>query len=224
LRHIQSLPPGEEKQQAFKSKLMEPISSRVIGSAAELKESLKDPLEDASTDSNWPFMLLYAVKEGVLAYFSEDRKSCEDIIYAIAASYNVQTPVGQNGQLKASRADRNGPSVKVAEYPLGRTDATTRVLFDVLEADLKRTFSVKCQDDLETNCVAFSLRLMTAFKMTIRGYEISYWCEARSDLGSKAGEAASAAWEQLYAKVGPKTGLNEQNFTAVNLNERPKLV
>lgn len=151
-------------------------------------------------EMQWPFLLLYAVKEGVICFFSNEREECTAIVRAIAESYS-----SPEGAAIASLGEGDSMQIKVVDYPVGRcAPPVCRVLSDAIILDLQRRFAINCEPDEQdgcTNCVVFCLRLMTAVQLSMRGYDIQKVCESRSDLGPKAGDAAGAVWEKLLRTV-----------------------
>lgn len=157
--------------------------------------------ETAPTDTVWPYLMLYAVKEGVLAFFARDIESCEYTVREIAASYGEEERGTGTGPGPSTASAR----IKTVHHAIGRMPPPVcRVLTGLVDSDLKRRFAVHAEpeDQAEcTNCMCFCLRIMLGMQLAIRGYDIRRVCEERADLGPIAGEAASAAWELLWRRV-----------------------
>jgi len=169
-------------------------------------EKLWEDTEAVPTDdTEWPYMLLYAVKEGVLAHFSADRGDCVEVVRAIAISYAS----GQETGLDDSQPGKDGVpplapppgEVKIVDHVVGPVlPPCARHLSNIIGADIRRRFAARCDPEDQpdfTNCAAFCLRLLTAFKHSFRSHDIHRICEARPELGRLAGEAAGAACERL---------------------------
>lgn len=182
--------------------------------------------EKALQETGWPYMLLYAVKEGILVFFTEDVAECEEIVREVALSVGGKHPVPQDLTLSGGRASTGQPGmgggtaaaanlqaalrVKVLEHYVGRAPAgATMLLTEMIMSDLKRDFAVRCRNEEQpdcTNCVIFCMRTAMAMQMAVRGYDIKRVCEDpayKKELGPKAGEAACNAWEDLWRRVRP---------------------
>jgi hypothetical protein len=183
-------------------------------------------LEDTMEEQGFPFLLMYAVKEGVLLFFTQDVAECEEIVREVALSFGDKAPVPQNLTSSGGVAAPTGQGigggtaaaanlaaamkVKCVEHAIGRAPpGSTKLLADVISGDLQRQFAVRCGAEEQpdcTNCVCFCLRCAMAMQMAVRGYDISRVCESqehRNVLGPKAGEAACDAWEKLWRHVRP---------------------
>lgn len=140
---------------------------------------------EPSDEAAWPYLLLYSAKEGLIAFFGQDMASCEQVVCEVAGSY--------------------GPRVKAVEHAIGRApDVAARMLAEVVAADLARRFAVRASADEQaecTNCVVFCVRVLRAFDLKLRGWDVVRFCETRPDLGERAGQAAGAAWDQLLRVV-----------------------
>lgn len=149
----------------------------------------------------WSYMLLYAVKEGVLIYFSEDLESCQEVIREIATP--EVAPVAEGGPAAATTATSSLP--KCLQYLVGPAPTPVcRALVGVVGADLDRSFAVNFEPEAQanfTNCVWFCMRVMSGLRLSVRGYEICRVCEENAELGPIAGEAVSTAWERLWKHV-----------------------
>jgi len=174
--------------------------------------------------SEWRYILFYVVKEGLLVFFSNDMAGCEEVVREIAHSYGTTPPLPQDlprsqsdGRFSIGSAMSPGPGtqaasnlasalkVKCVEHEVGRAPpGSTKLIADLIKGDLQRRFAVRSEAEQQpgtTNCVVFCLRAMMALQLSVRGYDIRRVCESRPDLGPKAGEAACAAWEQLWRRV-----------------------
>mmetsp|Transcript_44536 Transcript_44536/g.125980 ORF Transcript_44536/g.125980 Transcript_44536/m.125980 type:complete len:270 (-) Transcript_44536:3-812(-) len=167
------------------------------------KSHHSEPEGNSAEESRWTYILLYAVKEGVLAYFAQEHKECEDILRAIAESFGHAAKDAAHGASASGTAA--AVRVKIVEYPIGNcAPPVCRVFTDVINADLAREFRIRCDADEQqdcTNCVVFCLRLIMAMQLSFRGYDIQRVCADRSDLGPKVGDAAAAAWELLWRRT-----------------------
>eukprot|EP00928_Gymnodinium_smaydae_P079157 TRINITY_DN63156_c0_g1_i1.p1 TRINITY_DN63156_c0_g1~~TRINITY_DN63156_c0_g1_i1.p1 ORF type:complete len:649 (+),score=116.98 TRINITY_DN63156_c0_g1_i1:104-2050(+) len=183
--------------------------------------------------SEFTYLLLYNVKEGILVHFGHDRESCEEAAREIAMAYGiVPKPLGRSSPGN-NMQDQVGPGtaaaanlaasmrVKCVEFPVGcpLPGTITYNLTTIIQLDLARHFAVKVDPEEQnehTNCVIFCQRALMELRLTLRGYNIKRACEERADLGSKVGEAAAAAWENLYARTGANrySGLVEQPVDA----------
>lgn len=173
--------------------------------------------EDPMQETGWQYLLMYSVKEGVLLFFSNDIAECENVVREVALSFGEksQSPEEMNGG--RSNGVRAGPGtvaaanlaaalkVKCIEHPIGRAPVgATSLLTALIVSDLRRQFAVRCSPEEQpecTNCVVFVLRAMMAMQLAVRGYDIRTICispEYKNVLGSKAGDAACNAWEQLW--------------------------
>mmetsp|Transcript_4401 Transcript_4401/g.7583 ORF Transcript_4401/g.7583 Transcript_4401/m.7583 type:complete len:329 (-) Transcript_4401:14-1000(-) len=181
-------------------------------------------------ESNWTHMLVYCVKEGILVRFAQSMEECEAVIRNIAVSYGMQTvqPARKNGresppgfaeealQKTAQRSDAgtgteagkqlsNALRVKCASHAVGRAPpVATRLLTEIFSLDLQRPFAVRCEPEDQgdyTNCIVFCMRLLSKMQLAVRGFDLRRVCESRADLGERAGEAASEAWEHLWKIV-----------------------
>jgi len=165
-------------------------------------ESL-DKEEPPAQVTEWEYLLLYAVKEGVLAFFGNDFESCEEVLRDIAAHYG-ELPTAANASTSGASLAAS-TRVKTAMYPIGRAPPPVgRVFTELIDSDLKREFAIRCEAEEQsscTNCVVFCLRMMLGMKMSVRGWEIQQICESRPDLGPLVGSAAGDAWEQLWRRV-----------------------
>lgn len=180
--------------------------------------------EGALQQTEWPYVLMYAVKEGVLLFFTEDPSECMDIVRNIAVSFGDKGPVPQDLAMSAGRAASTGMGggtaaaanlaaalkVKCVEHFVGRgPPAATKLITDLIMGDLQRDFAVRCEPEIQpysTNCVVFCVRVVMALQLAVRGYDIRTICESQEQknvLGPKAGEAACAAWEKLWKHVRP---------------------
>lgn len=117
--------------------------------------------------------------------------------------------------------------VKCVEMPVGKVKRGTAcyTISSVIIADLSRRFAVHCEADEQsecTNCVMFCMRVLSELRLTARGYDVRRLCEERADLGAKAGEAVSIAWERLWGRTGANmhTGLcqHDQQTTSAAAN------
>jgi len=163
--------------------------------------------QEALTDEiHYPYVLLYAVKEGVLAYCGMDYRSCENVVRAIAGS---RRPAGQSQNcgraFGTDTGSAEGVTVKCVCQPLGRAPPpVARELHHVISDDLKRQFEIRTDmrhQAQSTNCVVFCIRVMQSLTLSLRGYDIQKECENRADLGPNAGEAVGDAWEALLKSV-----------------------
>mmetsp|Transcript_44604 Transcript_44604/g.127947 ORF Transcript_44604/g.127947 Transcript_44604/m.127947 type:complete len:302 (-) Transcript_44604:80-985(-) len=161
------------------------------GSLAQL-----DSEAPPASSTDWPYALLYTVKEGVMVYFSSDYESCEQVVREIAEH-----------EFKASSRESKDKcsEVKCVNFPAGRAPPPVgRVFHEMLGNELKREFAIRCEAQEQagcTNCVVFCLRMLLGMKMSVRGHDIEAVCEGRRDLGPKVGKAAGDAWEQLFRRV-----------------------
>lgn len=160
-------------------------------------------------DAEFRYMLLYVVKEGILAYFSMEKDACMEVLRAIAMSYG-KDPSVSHGQTfgpgtEAGASLAASMRVKCVEHHVGRTMApVNRMLAEMLNADLGRRFAISCAAEEQsecTNCVVFCLRIMQGFKLSVRGIDIRRVCEERADLGPIAGKAVDAVWELLLRRA-----------------------
>eukprot|EP00443_Scrippsiella_acuminata_P052172 CAMPEP_0115376754 /NCGR_PEP_ID=MMETSP0271-20121206/3137_1 /TAXON_ID=71861 /ORGANISM="Scrippsiella trochoidea, Strain CCMP3099" /LENGTH=305 /DNA_ID=CAMNT_0002799851 /DNA_START=51 /DNA_END=965 /DNA_ORIENTATION=- len=165
-----------------------------------------DKEEAPAQVTEWEYLMLYTVKEGVLAFFGHDLESCEEVVRDIAAHYGEHLPPA-NGASPGSGTAAGvslaaAVKVKTAMYPIGRAPPPVgRVFTELISSDLKREFAIRCEAEEQsscTNCVVFCLRMMLGMKMSVRGYDIRQLCESRPDLGPLVGTAAGDAWEQLW--------------------------
>jgi hypothetical protein len=162
-------------------------------------------------ETEWPFLLMYAVKEGVLLFFSSELAECEEVVREVARSFGQKSYIPEDMTMKPAQGTKVAANLtaalraKCVEHRVGRTPpAVTRTITEVIVNDLKRRFAVKCDAEEQpdcTNCCAFCLRNMMAMQLAVRGYDIRTVCDSRSDLGPKAGETACAAWESLWRSV-----------------------
>lgn len=175
--------------------------------------------ENALEETEWQYLLMYTVKDGVLLFFSNDVAECEEIVREIALSFGNEPPVPRdtnfNGSQSASaESDASDAAatmkVKLVEHRVGRAPpSSTRLLTDLVIGDLQREFAVRCDPEEQanyTNCITFCLRAMMAMSLSVRGYDIRSVCESqqnKNSLGPKAGDAACAAWEDLWRRVRP---------------------
>jgi hypothetical protein len=181
--------------------------------------------ENALQEMGWPFLLIYAVKEGVLVFFCQDVAECEEVVCEVAQAFGHQTPADSQ-ELRGSRSFGVGaraPSgtasganlaaalrVKCIEHAVGRAPpGVTNCLTDMIRNDLKREFAVKCDPEEQpkyTNCAVFCLRACMAMQLAVRGYDIKAVCDSpkyKTSLGPKVGEAALKAWEQMWRTARP---------------------
>mmetsp|Transcript_51745 Transcript_51745/g.123152 ORF Transcript_51745/g.123152 Transcript_51745/m.123152 type:complete len:342 (+) Transcript_51745:115-1140(+) len=109
------------------------------------------------------------------------------------------------GGTKAVESLSNALRVKCASHAIGRAPGVvTRLLTEVLTIDLQRPFAVRCEAEDQgdyTNCIVFCMRLLSKMQLAVRGFDLRRVCESRADLGERAGEAASEAWEHLWKIV-----------------------
>lgn len=197
---------------------------REASSGSLLADSLKaDSDQGRYNETMWPYLMLYQVKEGILAYFAEDVDECEQVVRAIAESYGPGLPKGSGLEpapplVPSGRASPNkarsapvtqdqAPSayVRSAHHEVGKAlPSCARIIVEQIQADLKRRFAVRCEAEEQaecTNCVVFCMRIMMSIQLSMRSYEIVKMCEGRNDLGRIAGEAVGAEWEQLWRRV-----------------------
>lgn len=167
----------------------EPFSGSILG-------SMMCDEEQCASSTEWPYLLLYVVKEGVLAFFASDYESCEQVIRDVAASYSEPAADGSPGKRD---------QVRCLCYPVGRAPPPVgRAACELIGTDLKRDFAVRCEAAEQahsTNCVVFCLRMMLGFKMSVRGFDINTVCESDPALGPLVGRAAGDAWEVLWRRV-----------------------
>lgn len=160
---------------------------------------------ESMNEFQYSYLLLYTIKEGVLAHFSNDASECEDVIRGIAASYTSGPGGGRRKAGSEAEAPAVPPQIKTLNHPVGRcAPPVSRVIGEAIVSDLKRTFVISREPEEQagiTNCVAFSIRLLAAVQLSVRGYDIQRACENCPDLGRKAGEAAATAWEHLLRIV-----------------------
>mmetsp|Transcript_30903 Transcript_30903/g.70837 ORF Transcript_30903/g.70837 Transcript_30903/m.70837 type:complete len:327 (+) Transcript_30903:88-1068(+) len=179
-------------------------------------------------ETNFTHMLVYCIKEGILVNFFNSMEECEAVIRNIAVSYGMQgvQPVPKNGrespalaeEAKAKTAHRsdgagteagkqlsNALRVKCASHAVGRAPpVVTRLLTEIFALDLARPFAIRCAPEDQgdyTNCIVFCMRLLSKMQLAVRGFDLRRVCESRADLGERAGEAASEAWEHLWKIV-----------------------
>lgn len=161
-------------------------------------------------EEEYPHLLLYGTKEGVLCFFSHDVEECEAVVQLVASSYS-RGASGKSKRGKAADAAAVGESptlsqVKVLNHHVGRcAPPVSRVLGNAIVRDLQRRFAISCEPeegDGCTNCVALCMRLLTATQLSVRGYDVERACDVRQELGPKAGKAAAEAWERLLRLLG----------------------
>jgi hypothetical protein len=199
--------PGTRPGKSTDSKVSSGGSNEIF-SATSLEQLDKE--EPPAQVSDWEYLLLYAVKEGVIAFFSHDLESCEEVVRDIALSFSEQ-PSASGGTSPPGGGTAAGASlaaslrVKTAMLVIGRAPPPVgRVFTELLTNDLRRTFAIRSEAEEQsssTNCTVFCLRMMLGMKMSVRGYDIEKLCESRPDLGPKVGKAAHDAWEQLWRRV-----------------------
>lgn len=178
-------------------------------------------LENALQETCWQYLLLYSVKEGVLLFFSNDVAECEEIVRDVALSFGEKAPAPADLTMSGGRATgaaaansatnlAGATKVQCVEHPVGRCPpGATSLITGLVKEDLRREFTVRCDAEEQgshTNCVVFSLRVMMGLQLAVRGYDIKNICESqeyKTVLGTKAGEAACAAWENLWRRVRP---------------------
>lgn len=187
----------------------------VGSSTLEMDKGGAEEVAGDANDTAWPYLLLYAVKEGVLAYFSENKEECEEVVRAIARSYapgaaaqGSDVPRGAGGTAAAASLAAS-LRVKCVDFPLGRALApVARALCDMLKGDLVRRFQIKCTPEEQaecTNCAVFCLRTMLLYKLSVRKYDVEKLCHEQTDLGSPrgrklAGVAVGTVLEQLVRR------------------------
>jgi len=66
-------------------------------------------------DTTWSHLLLYAVKEGVLAFFANDADSCEHTLREIACSYGESAKCCLGGAVETSPDIAEGVACKVRQ-------------------------------------------------------------------------------------------------------------
>lgn len=202
--------------------LCSPSSTRPGGRQNESLEMEKlNAEEESMQETAWPYLLIHAVKEGILLFFTTDVNECVEVVREVALRFGEKGPAPQDVPLKLSRGASTGLSgtaaaanlaaqmkVKCVERPIGTgPPVATKLLTDVIIADLRREFKVHCDAEEQpdyTNCVVLCLRCVMAMQLAVRGYDIRQVCESpehKASLGPKAGEAACEAWEQLWRRV-----------------------
>lgn len=200
--------------------------------ALHMQKMLADP---PKSHTEWRYMLLYNVKEGVLIYLGEDRESCEKVVRDVAVMYGITThPPGRtslvtgtsiageghhrNGDRDAADEQRSAARirqdaedrVKSVDIPVGKVNKGTACfkVSTIIIQELGRRFAIHCDPEEQsehTNCIMFCMRVILELKLTLRGYHIRRLCEEHAFLGKKAGDAVSSAWEQLWGRTGANT-------------------
>jgi hypothetical protein len=236
------------QSQGFRNKAREFQKAKLVLSnpnALHMKKMLQDP---PKSRTEWRFMLLYSVKEGVLVYLADDRESCERVVKDVAVMYGITThPPGRTSLVTGTSivpaytgerdsADEAAKSaekirkdaedrVKSGELPVGNVTKGTACykLSNIVIAELGRRFAVRCEPEEQsecTNCVMFCMRVIVSMKLTLRGYHLRHLCEHRADLGKKAGDAVDLAWEQLWSRSGANTSAGFDSQVARTTNSR----
>mmetsp|Transcript_68158 Transcript_68158/g.160427 ORF Transcript_68158/g.160427 Transcript_68158/m.160427 type:complete len:343 (-) Transcript_68158:230-1258(-) len=177
-------------------KMMAKSASRSSGLSLEKFGELEEP--PPTRERCWSCCLFYAVKEGILVSFADDIDSCEQVVRSVQSRY-------RDSQDMAATAPQTHPQVYTARHLAGGAPPVAgRVISGVLKNDLKRDFKVSCPAEKQkqfTNCVAFCMRVVKEFQLSIRGYDIVKVCESHQALGRRTGEVAGDAWEHLWHRV-----------------------
>lgn len=235
------------------------------GDSTSARTSKEGSAALAGGGTTWSHLLLYAVKEGILAFFANDVESCEQTVRDIAGSFGLGGGEPQAGakaapaaggvdeatvkakadeirvlrenlkeeglsgkmitthpevvrlveELAALKQDDAADQaaaqaaiearIKTLLKPIGRMPLPVcRVLTDLIISDLNRDFAVHSEPEDQadnTNCACFCMRIICGMKLQVPGYEVRRVCEERPDIGPIAGEAAGAAWDQLWRRV-----------------------
>jgi len=163
--------------------------------------------ESTMQTTEWPYLLIYVVKEGVLLFFSQEKSECEEVVREVALRFGEGPPVPEDRAQGDPGALAAASRVKFVDRPVGLAPpACTRTITALIVSDLRRRFAVKCEAEDQpdcTNCCVFCLRAMMAMQLAVRGYDLRTVCDGRSDLGPKAGETVCSAWETLWRSVRP---------------------
>jgi hypothetical protein len=165
-----------------------PRSKRAQESLSMSKYGTED-LPSPMVETQWPYLLFYTVREGVLLYFANTQEECFEVI-RVVANYGDVT-------------DGNLNPLKYVVHPLGAT-ATARRLIEVTNDDLKRHFLIKSSPEEQaknTNCVVYCMRALMSLQLAIRGYDVRRACADHPKLGPVVGEAAAVAWEKVWKNV-----------------------
>jgi len=186
-RSLNQTPTATNSESLFMPPADGPKSKRDQESLTMSKYGTED-LPSPLVETQWPYLLFYTVREGVLLYFTNSAEECFEIIRLVAAYGDVQ--------------DGNLSPLKYVVHPLGAT-ATARRLIEVTNDDLKRQFLIKSSPEEQaknTNCVVYCMRALMSLQLAVRGYDVRHIC-SDNGLGPVVGEAAAAAWEKVWKNV-----------------------
>eukprot|EP00931_Biecheleriopsis_adriatica_P060153 TRINITY_DN36110_c0_g1_i1.p1 TRINITY_DN36110_c0_g1~~TRINITY_DN36110_c0_g1_i1.p1 ORF type:complete len:344 (-),score=67.62 TRINITY_DN36110_c0_g1_i1:51-1082(-) len=202
----ESLTQGGSLTSAVKTPKRSTLQSQTPMSLENFGETGEDP---PSQEHQYPYCLLYMVKEGILAYFADDLESCEEVIRSVGARRrDAEAPPSPPGHSIPETPHSSAfPQIKSMVHHIGRAPPLVcRILIGCLQAELKREWKVKCDHTVQdnyTNCAVFCMRVMMALQLGIRGFDIVKECEKRKSLGPKCGKAVAEAWERLWRQVRP---------------------
>lgn len=186
-RSLNQTPTATTSESLFMPPADGPKSKRDQESLAMSKYGTED-LPSPLVETQWPYLLFYTVREGVLLYFTNSAEECFEIIRLVAGYGDVQ--------------DGNLSPLKYVVHPLGKT-ATAQRLIEVTNDDLKRQFLIKSSPEEQaknTNCVVYCMRALMSLQLAIRGFDVRGICSGNG-LGPVVGEAAAAAWEKVWKNV-----------------------